>query len=81
MNWATFGGSEFFVPGAVQIDTRYPLAPLSSNITEWYQTQEGRRWGAQVPSAAWFRWVASENVPCCFDGLISLNERERAFKW
>lgn len=40
MNWATFGGSEFFVPGGVQIDTRCPLSPLSSNITEWYQAQE-----------------------------------------
>uniref|UniRef100_A0A2K6UDR9 Regulatory factor X4 n=1 Tax=Saimiri boliviensis boliviensis TaxID=39432 RepID=A0A2K6UDR9_SAIBB len=33
MNWAAFGGSEFFIPEGIQIDSR---CPLSSSITEWY---------------------------------------------
>uniref|UniRef100_A0A2I2ZTJ5 Regulatory factor X4 n=1 Tax=Gorilla gorilla gorilla TaxID=9595 RepID=A0A2I2ZTJ5_GORGO len=33
MNWAAFGGSEFFIPEGIQIDSR---CPLSRNITEWY---------------------------------------------
>ncbi|PNJ83030.1 RFX4 isoform 8 [Pongo abelii] len=31
MNWAAFGGSEFFIPEGIHIDSR---CPLSRNITE-----------------------------------------------
>lgn len=39
MNWAAFGGPEFFIPGGIQIEAR---CPLSRNITEWYQEQGGQ---------------------------------------
>lgn len=43
MSWATFGGSEFLIPGCIQLEER---CPLSRNITEWYQEagkgREGR---------------------------------------
>ena len=39
MNWAAFGGSEFFVPGGIQIEAR---CPLSRSSTEWYQEWRGR---------------------------------------
>lgn len=39
MNWAAFGGPEFFIPGGIQIEAR---CPLSRNITEWYQDKGGQ---------------------------------------
>ena len=43
MSWATFGGSEFFIPAGIQIDAR---CPLSRSITEWYPEWRGS-WGRE----------------------------------
>lgn len=64
MNWAAFGGPEFFIPGGMQMEAS---CPLSRNFTEWYQQEGGcEREGYTHPSLPPREHLSqnSEMLPC-----------------